>query len=412
MLGIPDFFAAGPPVPFPSSALGHTHHMTSVVVCGVAGWAPVAGMGLHHLQYCLGFRDLGLEVFYLEDNRWPPVPPGPVMASDDDPYGAGYSGRWLSALFDAHELPWAYADPEGNYQGSTVAEVEDRCRRADLLVNVSGGHFPEAHHRRARRLLYLDTEPGFVHVRAANGDEHHRQLLDAHHLHFTWAEAVGTPACRLPDTGHRWRPTRQPVHLPLWRDVPDQPGDRYTTVMNWGSAEKVVHWHGERWGQKDAEFPLVADLPRRTGLPLELAVNAPDHVADDLRDAGWSVVDPWPVSSDVSRLRRYIARSRGELTVVKQAYVRSRSGWFPERSANYLAAGRPVVCQDTGWMASSGLGDGPGLFGFATTEQAVDALAAVERDLLAHAGAARRIAAEHFDARAVLGRLLADAGID
>jgi hypothetical protein len=385
--------------------------MTSVVVCGLAGFSPVGGMGLHYLQYCVGLQDLGVDVSYLEDNRWTPTPPGPVMASEDDPYGARYSAAWLDAMFAHFEVPWAYADPEGAYHGSSRDEVEARCAAADLVLNVSGGHFPEAHHRRARRLVYVDTEPGFVHVRAAAGDPYHRALLDAHDLHLTWAEAVGTPGCRLPETGHEWRPTRQPVHLPLWSEITATLGDRYTTVMNWGTAEKVVEWAGERWGQKDAEFPIIADLPRRTGLRAELAVNAPGPIAAELRSLGWSVVDPWSVSRDIWALREYLAGSRGEITVAKQAYVRSRSGWFPERSANYLAAGRPVVCQDTGWAAALELGDGPGLFAFDDTEQAEAALDAIESDPAAHGAAARRIAAEHFDARRVLERLLDDAGV-
>lgn len=384
--------------------------MTSAIVCGLAGWSPVGGMGLHYLQYCLGLRELGLEVLYLEDNGWIPARPGPYHEDAADPYGAKASAAWLASMFDPFGIEWAYADPEGDYTGLDAPEVEARCASADVLLNVSGGHTPMAHHRRSRRLVYVDTEPGFVHVKAARGDQYTRELLDAHDAHLTWAELAGTADCRLPDTGHDWKPTRQPVHLPLWSGLPDPADARYTTVMNWGHREKHVEWRGERWGQKDSEFPIIERLPARTGLPLEVAVKAPDEVEAALRHHGWRVVDAWSVSADIWQLRNYIAGSSGEITITKQAYVRSRSGWFPERSANYLAAGRPVVCQDTGWSAV--LGEGEGLLGFETTDEAERALQQVHAEPGRHRAAARRLAAEHFDGRRVLDRLLDAAGVD
>lgn len=375
--------------------------MTRVVVCGIAGQLPLAGVALHYLQYCLGLRDLGVDVSYLEDNTaWPYHP-----FEDRPDRDAGYSVPWLAELFTAFDLPWAYQDPRGAYHGATEAEVHARCAAADLLLNVSGGHEPVDHHRAARVLAYVDTDPGFVQVAAARGDRRTRAWLGAHDVLFTFAEAVG----RVPAAGFEWKTTRQPVHLPFWAEVPDEPGDVYTTVMNW-RAYAATEFEGEAWGQKDAEFALVHDLPRRTGLPLELALGGADAPRADLADAGWRIADPRTPTRTVWTFRDYLAASRGEVTVAKQAYVRSRGGWFSERSANYLAAGRAVVAQDTGWSAL--LPHDKGLLAFTTADEAEVALREVERDAAGHGAAARALAAEHFDARRVLQRLLVDAGID
>jgi hypothetical protein len=379
--------------------------MTKVVVCGIAGQLPLAGVALHYLQYCLGLRDMGVEAFYLEDNRvWPYHP------WDNEPdREAKYTVPWLTELFGRFDLPWAYRDPGGTYHGAGEAEALARCRDADLLLNVSGGHEPDDHHRDAKVLAYVDTDPGFVQVSAAKGDPRTRAWLEAHDVLFTFAEGIGGPDCRVPAAGMRWLPTRQPVHLPFWAEVDDPPGDVYTTVMNW-RAYKSTEWEGEAWGQKDAEFPLVRGLPRATGAPMELALGGDDAPYEELAAEGWRLVDPREPTRTVWTFRDYIAGSRGEVTVAKQAYVRSRGGWFSERSANYLASGRPVVAQDTGWRDALGT-NGRGLLGFETADEAQDAVLAVERDPEGHAAAARRVAAELFAAPRVLDRLLADAGV-
>ena len=379
--------------------------MTRAVVCGIAGQLPLAGVALHYLQYCLGLRDLGVEVFYLEDNRVWPYHPWRNEPDQD----AGYTVPWLAELFGRFELEWAYRDPHGRYHGAGEAEARARCADADLLLNVSGGHEPDEHHRDAGVLAFVDTDPGFVQVTAANGDAHTRAWLEAHDVLFTFAERIGEPGCRVPGAGFEWRPTRQPVHLPFWAEVAEEPGRVYTTVMNW-RAYRSTEWQGEAWGQKDAEFPLVRDLPTATGAALELALGGDDAPREALAAEGWRLVDPREPTRDVWAFRDYIAASRGEVTVAKQAYVRSRGGWFSERSANYLAAGRPVVAQDTGWRETLGT-NGTGLLAFTTAGEAREALLAVEADVGAHAAAARRIAAEHFDARRVLERLLSDAGV-
>lgn len=378
--------------------------MTRVVVCGCAGVLPLAGVALHYLQYCLGLRELGIDVMYLEETDvWPYHP-----QQDRPDEEASYSIPWLAEMFLSFGLPWAFRDPRGRYHGMSEAEVHRRCAAADLLLNVSGAHHPVAHHRAARVVAYVDTDPGFIQVKAAQ-DPAARDWLDGHDLLFTFAESIGQPGCRIPTTGHRWLPTRQPVYLPFWDAVSSPPGETYTTVMNW-RAYAPVEWQGETWGQKDAEFPVIRDLPRRTGLPLELALGGADAPREALLAAGWRLHDPLEATRTIWRFRDYIAASRGEITIAKQCYVRSGSGWFSERSANYLAAGRPVVAQDTGWSAH--LPTSRGALAFTTTAQAQDALGGVEADPVACGAAARELAAVYFAAPVVLERLLSDAGVD
>lgn len=375
---------------------------TSVVVCGLAVSVPLGGMGLHYLQYCLGLRDLGIEVLYLEDNWGWPYDPVRRSGDGDDSYNVA----WAREMFDAFDIPWAYMDTRGRYHGTTEAEVHAFCADADLLLNVSGGLNPFAHHRKAARLAYVDTDSGWGQVKIAQGDASIREMYEAHDLHFTFAEAMNAPTCRIPQVGLDWLPTRQPVHLPFWAERTSA-GSAYTTVMNW-HAYGVVHWQGERWGQKDRSFPMVLELPQRTGLDFEVAVAGPAP-RDEIRAHGWRVIDPFPISRTIWDMRDYIRGSRGEIGVLKEGFVRSRSGWFAERSANYLAAGRPVVAQDTGW--STHLPTGDGLFGFSDLDEAAAAFAIIEDDFERHAEAARQIAREHFDATLVLDTLLSDAGI-
>lgn len=379
--------------------------MTTVVVCGCAGVLPLAGVGLHYLQYCLGLKALGCEVSYLEETaQWAYNP------AEDRPDDEGsYTVPWLGQMFGAFGIDWAFRDARGRYHNATAEEVKDRCTRADLLLNVSGAHEPIEHHRDAKVLAYIDTDPGFIQVRAAS-DAGTREWLGRHDLLFTFAEAMGTPSCRIPDAGLRWKTTRQPVWLPFWAGVDRPPGDVYTTVMNW-RAYDPVEWQGEQWGQKDAEFHLVLDLPARTSLPLELALGGAPAPRTELQAAGWRLADPLEATRTIWTFRDYIAASRGELSVAKQCYVRSGSGWFSERSANYLAAGRPVIAQDTGWSAHLPDGDG-GAHPFRTTEEAEAALAAVEADPVGEGKRARALAERYFDAPAVMEQLLSDVGVD
>ncbi|HEU0055420.1 MAG TPA: glycosyltransferase, partial [Longimicrobium sp.] len=270
--------------------------------------------------------------------------------------------------------------------------------------------------------VLLDTDPMFTQIQLAEAGEGFtpggsgiRALVAGHTHHFTFGESVGLDGCRLPPCGVDWKPTRQPIFLAEWpaSPLPAKADAAFTTLTNWTAGRPLRH-AGETWGQKDVEFLRFADLPRRVpGVRLAVAVGQTGGAGEPFPRAmaeeyGWTVLDPDACAPDPASYRAFIQASRGELSVAKETYVKAGTGWFSGRSASYLASGRPVVTQDTGW--SRHLPTGDGLFAFRTPDEAAAALDAVAADPARHARAARRIAEEHFDSAIVLRRLLAEIG--
>jgi hypothetical protein len=265
-------------------------------------------------------------------------------------------------------------------------------------------------------------------VKIAAGGRTFRARVDAHDVHFSFGERLGEG---VPTTGHRWRPTRQPVLLSEWRTT-ETPRETFTTVMSWTSYAPLRHG-GRDYGQKDVEFRRFLDLPGRVApLGLEVALGSTQHLEwealaaelpprllalarergdwtprDLVRHAGWRVVDASEACGDLDRYRAYVRSSKGEWSVAKNAYVQGQPGWFSERSACYLAAGRPVVVQDTGLAGVLPVGEG--VLAFRSLEEAAEALREVEGDYARHAKAARGVAEACFDSDRVLTRLVEEA---
>jgi hypothetical protein len=285
--------------------------------------------------------------------------------------------------------------------------------RADALVNVSAVTVLGEEHMQVPVRIYLETDPVLAQIEIAQGNQRTVGLLAAHTHHFTYGENFGAPDCTVPLDRFTYHPTRQPVILDWWRPRPGDgpPRPSFTTVASWKQTSKDIEWQGEllTWS-KDVQFQLVLDLPRRVSRPLELALAIDDDDAvARLSAAGWSVVPARPLSDDLDRYRDYVRVSAGEFSVAKAQYARLRSGWFSDRTACYLAGGRPAVVQDTGF--GSVLPRGEGLFAFDTIDEAAAAIDAIDSDYDRHARAAAELAREYFDAEVVLGRLLTDAGL-
>ena len=210
----------------------------------------------------------------------------------------------------------------------------------------------------------------------------------------------------------RWLPTRQPVVLDLW-DNPRPPSAEgaYNTITTWHNSGKDILWRDDTWyWTKDREFEKFLELPRlRPGLEFELAAGVDETVKGMLDEHGWRQVHSIEMSSDADVYRNYIQSARGEFTVARDQYVRPRTGWFSDRSACYLAAGRPVITQETGF--SKFLPTGKGLFGFKTMDDILTAVDAIEADYEGNCRAAREIAAEYFAAEKVVGSLMQRAGL-
>jgi hypothetical protein len=291
----------------------------------------------------------------------------------------------------------------------TEGQILELYREADALLNVTGAQELREEHLACRRRIYVESDPFADQVKVAGGDPVRTAALDGHDTHFSFGENLGAPDCDVPVGRYRWLPTRQPVALDLW-DNPHGPGKTYTTITTWQNKGKDVAYRGETYyWTKDREFLKVIDLPRRRPVPFEIAAGVEEDVRRLLLDHGWRQVHSVPVSESIDRYRDYIQRSRGEFTVARDQYVRPRTGWFSDRSACYLAAGRPVITQETGF--SKFLPTGKGLFGFTTLEDALAAVDAIESDYEGNCRAAREIAAEYFAAEKVVGSLMERAGL-
>jgi hypothetical protein len=381
-----------------------------LLLLGLVGQYPVAGVAWQAIHYLVGLERLGFEVYYVEDSGAAPYDPRSGGRTDDCTYACRYVADMMQRIGLADR--WAYVDlARGETHGLSGERLATLYRDAAVLVNLCGATAPRAEHRQGGRLLYVETDPVFEQIRIAGGDESSIDFLASHDVLFTYGENLGAADSPVPLERFAWRKTRPPVVPDLWSgdEVPESPF--FTSIATWENKGKDINFRGEtyRWS-KHVNFLRFLDLPQHTPQALRLAMDPGDPaVAARLTALGWDLVDPRPISSDLDAYRTFIRGSRGEFTVAKDLYVRPRSGWFSDRSVCYLAAGRPVVTQETGF--SKLVPTGEGLFAFTTREEIVDAFARIAADYPRHRAAARRLAAEHFGAELVLRRLLGDAGL-
>jgi hypothetical protein len=392
--------------------MGRARGALHIVVLGIMGRTPLAGVVWQAMHYLEGFRRLGHEVVYVEDTGAWPYDPGQNTLTED----VRYAVQTIEAAMTLLGLPdrWAYraAPPGSRLFGLGEAELAQVCRDADVLVNVTGAACLREEYLRVPVRIYLETDPVLSQIQAAQGRESMVAMLAAHTHHFTFGENIGTAECALPVDHVKFQHTRQPVVLDWWAtDGEVGPQGRFTTISSWRQTEKDVEWNGVnyRWS-KHRQFLEFIDLPRRAPTPVELALACHEPEAVTLlRSHGWQVLDGLALSRDLHRYRDYIQSAAGEFTVAKEQYVQWRTGWFSDRSACYLAAGRPVITQDTGFDQI--LPTGLGLFAFTTMDDVLGAMDALARDYPGHARAARTIAGEYFQAERVLDDLLAGAGV-
>lgn len=381
------------------------------IVTGMIATYPMGGVAWDYCQYAAGFERLGLDVYYLEDTGVPSCAYNPATEKfeEDAAYSAGFLAQSLAAFSPTLGRRWHYRSPDGATFGLSEAEFQDVAAEADVLINVSGGTLLRDGYRRCPKKVFIDTDPGWNHFvifsrwDAKPRDE--RPLgFRSHDYFFTFAERMGEPDCVLPDLGLRWRTTRHPVLPDLWEPRP--PGERYTTLMMWNTYGKPIEYGGVRYGSKEVEFDKIDALPGHVPAPLEVAVNGDDAPRERWRSLGWSVVHGATTSRTAQAYRSYVAGSRGELSVAKNIYVATRSGWFSGRSACYLAAGRPVIVQETGF--SHHVPAGEGVLAFSDREEAAASIERVEADYGHHERRAREMAETYFDAKLVLGKLLSE----
>ncbi|MBF0480749.1 MAG: glycosyltransferase family 1 protein [Desulfovibrionaceae bacterium] len=387
----------------------------TVIVSGLAATYPLGGVAWDYIQYLHGFYNLGHDVYYLEDTGGWAYDPFNVTFVEDMSYHIGYLSDFLARLAPGLEKRFCVRDAADNHYGLSREQLAAVVKRADVFINVSTTCQVRPEYLKIPVKILIDSDPLYTQsdiprYLAGEADEKAVKNIDNMRLHdrfFSFAENFGKPGCLVPAGLFDWRPTRQPVVLSCWQGAPAAPRDVFTTVLSWQPKETGPLVDGVQYGGKNLEFEKFLDLPRRTGAVLELALGDGRPPRELLEEKGWKLRDGFAMSQTPWKYRDYIWESLAEFSPAKNAYVASRSGWFSCRSACYLASGRPVVVQDTGF--TDFLPTGEGIVAFSTQDEALSAIEAVRGNWPAHALAAKRLAKEIFDADTVLNKLLADA---
>jgi GT2 family glycosyltransferase len=382
-----------------------------ILVLGMMSRIPVPGVFWQTVHYLVGLRRLGFDVYYVEAHAR--TPSSLMDAKGDD--GSARAAAVVDRVMRRFGLGrrWAYhaLHDDGRCFGLQLSEVRRLYNDAELVLNLHGGTVPSAGQFDRDRLVYLETDPVDIQLEVHERRAQTLEFLSLHGAHFTFGENYGRVGCRLPvSTDFDFRPTRQPVVLDFWSGRAHETRPVFTTVGNWRQPWRDVTFGGEVYSwSKDTEFAKILGLPRRTAARFELALSS--FTSDDralLEREGWGVRDAKELP-DLDTYRSYVATSLGEFSAAKDQNVRLRSGWFSDRSATYLAAGRPVVAQETGF--SSVLPTGQGLFAYSSEDDAVNAVERVLADYRRHSRWARELARSEFASDVVLSRVLADVGV-
>lgn len=386
-----------------------------IIVTGLVGMYPVGGVAWDYLQYVVGLARLGHDVFYHEDTwSWPYHPVQKTNTAEAD-YSAEYIRDFFATYAPDLSRRWHYLHLHETSFGMSRQEFDRVAATAELFINVSGAcMIPENLSPRCLK-VFLDTDPGYNQImlseRLAWSENVERwcKSVEDHDQHFTYAENIYGADCLVPRMDFAWRPTRMPVVLELWEPLSRRPAPMsspWTTIMTWNAFKGRLVYRGVEYGSKGAEFEKLMHLPKRLKVPLKVAVGGIRAPLERLAENSWQVVDGPEQTLTAGIYQEFIGDSRGEISPAKHVYVAMRTGWFSCRSACYLAAGRPVVVQDTGF--GSIYPGGKGLLPFSTAEEAVAALLEVEANYEQHKEAALRVAREYFDAGRVLSKMIED----
>lgn len=380
-----------------------------IVLGGYIVGYPLGGMTWHHLNYLLGLIDLGHDVTYLEDGANHPSF-DPIANTHGDPI---YGLKYLRETFEQYgiRVPWHYRYGK-IAEGLSIDEMQATLRDADLFIAVSGVT-PIDWYDLPKRTLVIDTDPVFTQLKMSEGD-----WLTSYYRRFshvaTFGRLIGTGDSPLPTHGFDWIPTNQPIALTHWPTSELREGEApaeprlLTTVGKWEhTRDRVVEFDGQSYpSDKSGEYEKIVDLPKCVGHSIEMRMVALDGASRDrFERGGWTFGDPVAATISCRAYQDWIRASLGEFTVAKSIYSGMPSGWFSDRSACFLASGRPVITQSSGfekWIETNG----EGLLSFSSLDEAQDAVRSVLRDPATHGRAARRIAERYFDSRIVLSELI------
>jgi len=372
----------------------------TIIFAGTIGLSGLGGQAWAVLQYLLGFRALGHDVYYLEDcgrSSWVYIWETEEWTHQLD-YPAAYVHACLSPFGFGER--WIYRD---NYRclGMPLDRFLEICAAADLLAMRATPFWTwRKEYAGPRRRAFIDVDPGFTQITLANGDKGWVDGIARAERRFTLGQRIGAPDCAIPPTGGPWLKTLTPVFLPEW-PVSSSEATHFTSVMRWQGFREVMH-NGVSYGQRDKEFPRFLDLPGATSQKFCIAQMG--IKPELLRSHGWETVAGEVISKTPGSYRDFIQQSRAEFSVPKSGYVKVRGGWFSDRSVCYLASGRPVLIEDTG--LADWLPVGEGLLTFTDTGEALRGIEQINADYGRHRRAARQLAEQTFATNRVLPSFL------
>jgi len=383
-----------------------------IIVGGFIGLYPTGGVTWDYIQYVLGLQLLGHDVYYIEDTNQYSRFQTTGKAWNDASDSINYLQQTMDKFGLKHK--WAYRDiASGQCYGLSLTRLKEICNNSDIFINISASTFLRDEYLAIPCRILIDSDPMFTQIDYFNEmknketDRYKMKFVVENHTHlFSFGENVGKEDCKIPSFNCTWIPTRQPICMNYW-PVQQTPIDHtvFTSVMNW-SVKKACVYDKQEWGQKNVEFEKFISIPELfpdadfkvmiTGISSEKET--------EIKNAGWQLSDPLQHVTNAADYQSFINSSGAEFSVAKETYVKSKSGWFSCRSACYLAAGKPVITQDTQW--SKYIPSGNGLFAFTDIPSAIEALHEVKANIAKHAKAAREIAAAYFDSNKILNELL------
>jgi len=375
-----------------------------IILAGAIGRFPVGGQAWCEMQYLLGLRDLQHEVYFLEDcgeessvYNWESE-----QVTNDLDYPTSYVRHCLDPIGLGDR--WIYRVGQHSV-GMPQDEFLDVCARADLFI-IRGAIIPQwrSEYDLPRRRIFIDCDPAFVQMGVANGNRELAATIEQCDRLFTIGQNIGSPRCPIPTLGKEWLKTVLPVALDYWPAAENGAGLPLTSVLQWRSYGDVIH-EGINYGNKDREFPKFMSLPGVSNQPFRIALTG--ALPEMFTEHGWEVVPGWAASQTPVLYQKFIQDSRAEFSVAKQGYVATRSGWFSDRSACYLASGRPVLIQDTG--ISDWLPTGEGVVTFRDLPEALRGIEIINADYEHHRHLAKSLVEEYFASHRVLPLLLAEA---
>ena len=385
---------------------------TTIIVGGFLALFQAGGAVWDYIQYPLGLHLMGYDVYYIEDTKLYPI--FTSIWNDSKP-----TIKRLQSIMESFGLQnrWIYRDEATNkIYGKSEKEYIEICNRAEIFLNISCANVAREEYSKIPVRILLDSDPMFTQIQINSGQSFTEEesslanLADWHTHHFTFGENINKEDCLIPKTNFDWQVTRQPICLDFWENKKTpMKSAPFTTLMNWKAGKPLIFNH-QTWGQKNITFPLISDLPDSLkNEKFKIAINGTGRNIDNkvithLRSIGWDIVSSEQASGNHLIYKSFILDSKSEISVAKETYVKAKTGWFSCRSACYLAAGRPVVTQDTGW--SMYYPTGKGLFAFTNKEEAIEAINQISTNWHSNSVAAREIAHDYFDHNIVLENII------